>query len=343
MTLPQAATPRKPRRLGLFVPFALLLVLAGALSLSWLWLRCETLRAMNGARRSAAAGAEQFDWTSRSLTGFPFRLDLDLAGVRVGEPSGWGILAPRLKAEAFVFAPTHWVVVAPQGVIVRRRRDGPLIITAKVLRASLSGLDQHPWRLSVEGVDLIFATPPGARPFFIDAAKGFHLHTRAGPRDQGAIYIALDQAEARLIGLIGRIADGKPVNLTIDALFSHAAAVAGPDWPGAVRAWSQSGGDLTVRRLRLKAGRAVIDARAGVLSVGADGRLRGSLNLTLGQAPRALMSMGQVGSIAPEAARAAANVVSAQGGGPLATLDLDFQAGRTTLGPVAIGPAPRVY
>ncbi|MGI9170166.1 MAG: DUF2125 domain-containing protein, partial [Caulobacteraceae bacterium] len=43
-----------------------------------------------------------------------------------------------------------------------------------------------------------------------------------------------------------------------------------------------------------------------------------------------------------EAAGAAAAVIGARGG-PAATVTLDFQAGQTTLGPAAIGPAPKVY
>ncbi|MEP6967942.1 MAG: DUF2125 domain-containing protein, partial [Pseudomonadota bacterium] len=274
---------------------------------------------------------------------FPFRLDLDLADARLRGRSGWILAAPRLEAEAFVFSPGHWVAVAPEGVTFIRRSGGPVAVKARVLRASLSDAGARPPRLSIEGEGLTFAAPPGAEPFFVTAAREFHLHTRPGPGDRGAVFVELKQASVRLSGLMGRIAAGKPVGLAADAVYSHAGALAGEDWPSAVRAWTSAGGALFVRRIEVDAGDAVLDARAGTLTVGPDGRLQGSLTATLRQAQRALAAMGEAGAIAPEAAGAAAMVVGARGQGSLATVTLDFQAGRTTLGPAAIGPAPKVY
>ncbi len=337
------ARPPRPRRLGLWAPFALVLVGAGAWSLAWVWLSGETLRRMDSARASLAGGSWQVSWKSRALSGFPFRLDLDLADARLRGRSGWILAAPRLEAEAFVFSPGYWVAVAPEGVTFIRRSGGPVAVGARVLRASLSDAGARPPRLSIEGEGLTFAPAAGAEPFFVTAAREFHLHTRPGPGDRGALFVELRQASVRLSGLMGRIAAGKPVGLAADAVYSHAGALAGEDWPSAVRAWTSAGGALFVRRIEVDAGDAVLDARAGTLTVGPDGRLRGSLTATLRQAQRALAAMGEAGAIAPEAAGAAAMVVGARGQGSLATVTLDFQAGRTTLGPAAIGPAPKVY
>jgi hypothetical protein len=343
MTLPARAPLRKPRRLGLYGPFVVLLVLAAVWSAGWLWLRAETIRRMDGARRSMIDGGQGLDWASRSVSGFPFRLDVDLTDARVGEASGWAVTAPRLQAEAPAFAPTRWVVVAPGGVVVQRPAGGAVIVTAKVLRASISDVGARPPRLSVEGIGLTFAAAPGAAPFFMTAAEAFHFHTRAGPGDRGAAFIELDEAKVPLSGLMGRIAAGKPLNLLAEAVYSHAGALTGADWASAVRAWRRAGGALNIQRLRLAAGRAVVDARSGTLSVDDEGRLRGSLTASLQAAPRALGVLSQGGALPPEAAGAAAQVVGAGSAGALATVTLDFQAGETTLGPAAIGPAPKVY
>lgn len=343
MTLPVSAAPRKPRRLGLYGPFALLLIFVAAWSVGWLWLRAEILHDMDAARQSMAGSGGNLDWASRSISGYPFRLDVTLTNPRLREPSGWTLAAPTLKAEALAFAPTRWVAVAPAGVTISRPIGGQVIVKARVLRASISNPGVHPPRLSVEGIGLIFTAAPGADPFFLTSAGELHLHTRAGPGDQGAVYFELDQAKAPLSGLMGKIAAGRPVNLAADATYTHAASLSGADWAGAVRAWSHAGGALNVRRLRVAAGDALIDAQAGTLTVDDDGRLRGSLGASLRQAPRVLAVMRRQGTIAPEAAGAAAQVVGARGGGAVATVILDFQAGQTTLGPAAIGPAPKVY
>ena len=54
--------------------------------------------------------------------------------------------------------------------------------------------------------------------------------------------------------------------------------------------------------------------------------------------------MGDTGVIAQDRAEAAAAVAAArEGTGDVAQATINFEAGQTTLGPVALGPAPLVY
>ena len=263
MSLPQWAPPRKPRRLGLWAPFAVVLAGVVALGVTWIWMRGEVERRLEATRTAATASGWGMDWDHLSISGFPFRLDVTLDNPRVREPSGWGLAASRLKAEAFVFAPGHWVTVAPDGVTIERRRGGPLRVRAKALRASVSEADRTPPRLSVEGLGLSFSTPPGSAPFALRSASEFHFHMKSGPGDQGAAYIELDGAIASLDGLVGRIAAGLPATLVIDGIYSHASALAGASWPLAARRWSAADGRLQVRRLNIVAGQAEVETRAG--------------------------------------------------------------------------------
>ncbi|HEY5072016.1 MAG TPA: DUF2125 domain-containing protein [Caulobacteraceae bacterium] len=335
--------PRKRRRLGLLGPMVVLLLAAGGWSGGWFWLKGEVERRMDMARAAWTGEGRELAWERRRIYGFPFRLDVDLAGVRMREPSGWALAVPEIEAEAFVFAPTRWVALAPQGVVFTRRSGGPVVVRAKVLRASLSEFAASPPRLSVEGIGLSFRAPRGANPYFITAASQLHIHTRAGPADQGAVFFELDKARARLGGLMGRIAGRRPVNITADLIYSHASALAGADWPSAVTAWASAGGAMTVRNIQIAAGDAILNARSGTLTVGDEGRLNGALTATLREAPRALQAMGEAGTISPEAARTASAVIGAGGDRSGITVTVHFQAGRTTLGPAAIGPAPRLY
>src|SRR5665213_3014231 len=147
-------SPRERRRLGLYIPFLLLLAFALAWSAGWLWLRAETLRRLDGARASLAGTGRELSWTSRDVSGFPFRLDVDFTDLSLREPSGWALAFPKLNAEAAVFAPTHWVAVAPAGAAFTRPTGGQVIVGAKVLRASVSDLAARPPRISVEGIAL---------------------------------------------------------------------------------------------------------------------------------------------------------------------------------------------
>jgi hypothetical protein len=53
--------------------------------------------------------------------------------------------------------------------------------------------------------------------------------------------------------------------------------------------------------------------------------------------------MAATGAIPAEAAEAAQAVAAARQEGDATRADVRFEAGRTTLGPVALGPAPKVY
>ncbi|HWA60344.1 MAG TPA: DUF2125 domain-containing protein [Caulobacteraceae bacterium] len=323
--------PGKPRRLWLFLPYVLALVVAAGWCVAWFAIKAEAERRMDEARADMARAGYALDWDGRRIDGFPFRLDAHFTGLRLAEPSGWAVTAPKVDAEAWAYAPTHWIFVAPQGMTLVRPKGGPVAIGARALRASVSQFDDHPPRISVEALDVTFAPPPGAAPYWVNSAKELHLHLKAGPADQGAIYVELDQARARLSGLLARIVDDRPVTLVADAIFSHASEISGRDWPSAMRRWSASGGQFQVRQLRLAAGQSLLDADTGVLTVDPDGRLHGTLHAGLRQAPPAL------------AAASAASAVLSGRPDDAARVTLDFRDGQTTLGPVSIGPAPKLF
>ncbi|HEX7761696.1 MAG TPA: DUF2125 domain-containing protein [Caulobacteraceae bacterium] len=343
MTLPDPQSPRKVRRWGLVLPYAMAIILAAGWCAGWFWVRGQAERQMDAQRDRLVAAGYPISWQGRRIDGFPFRLDLHLTGVRIGEPSGWGLAIPRLEAEAYAYSPDHWIMVAPEGVTFNRPNDGGVAVQARGLRASLSHFGEYPPRLSVEGEDLAFTAAPGAKPYFITAAKAFNLHLRAGPNDMGAVYVGLDQANANLTGLMARIAQGKPIAITADALFTRAGQFQGRDWPSAVQGWSGAGGAFQVRQITVAAGESILDARSGALSVGPDGRLQGSLKASLRQAPKALAAMSQSGAISRQSAEGATSVAEEAQQGDAANLTLDFQDGQTTLGPVTVGPAPKVY
>src|SRR5581483_1135352 len=225
------------------------------------------------------------------------RLDIDVSNLRLREPSGWGLAAPELKTEAYAWDPARWILIAPAGGAFVRPIGGRVDVAARVLRASVRDWGLAPPRIVIEGRGLTFAPAPGAKPFFASSADQLLIATRAGPDDQGAVFLEMDGVRAQLSGLMARIAQGRPIAIKGDVIFSHASALSGRDWPQAVRAWSVAGGRLQVRQVTVAAGQALLDARSGELTVGDDGRLQGAMTATLRQAPQALSAMSQAGAV----------------------------------------------
>jgi len=344
MSLPDPSPPRKLSRLGLYGPFALALVVIAVWSGVWIWARGQAASRMDAAVADLARAGYEISWKGREIGGYPFRLDVTLTDASVRERSGWALQAPRVEAEAYMHAPGHWMLAAPKGITFVRPEGGPVTVTGKLIHASLTDLDNRPPSFSFEGVGLAFQPAAGAQPYFLSAADKVEFHLRAGPDDEGGVFLTLDKGKARLSGLFARIAGDKPISIVWNSTLSKMSAFDGDSWPAAVRHWSDAGGRMTVRQAGVTAGDAVIGSTGATLSVGSDGRVRGELPVTVRQAPRALGAMGDQGVLPREAAQAAADVAQArEEAGQTAHITLDFQAGRTTLGPVGIGPAPKVY
>lgn len=344
MSLPDPSAPRKPNRLGLYAPFVLLAVAVALWSGFWIYARGQVEARLDAAAAAAAHAGYQVAWSSRAVGGYPFRLDVTLTEVRAHEPGGWGLEAPRLEAEANAFSPTHWLIAAPHGLTFVRPQGGPVAVAGRLIRASLSHFDARPPSLSVEGVDLTFRPAAGAQPFALATAGRAEFHLRAGPDDEGGVFAMVQAGKAGPGGVIARVAGDKPVALTWNSTLSKMSAFSGRDWAAAVRAWTAAGGRMSVRNAGLTAGAAQVNVTSGQLSVAGDGRLSGALDLTLRQAPRGLAALADAGVVAADAAQSAAEVAQArQGGGDTAQAALTFQAGQTTFGPVALGPAPKVY
>jgi hypothetical protein len=329
-----AANPRrKPRRLGLYLPWAALVLAAAGWSLAWLWMMGQTQSRLDAAAASLRKAGWAVAWHSRHLGGYPFRLDLDFTDLRLADPSGWAVALPALKSEAFAFAPTNWVLYAPSGLTFSRPDGGPVNVTAGALRASVNGWHEAPPRISLEGDDLTFAAAPGAKPFSLIAAKTLQFYTRAGPRHQAALFLSVDGGVASPGSWVGLIAAGKPVAIKLDGIISNTEGLQGDSWRGLIAHWSARGGTFDVHQLTLTAGDAALEVRKGGIAVADDGRLEGVLEAHLRDEARVL-AVAQTGKPPPADPSATAAALD---------LRLTFRDGGTWLGPLKLAPAPRAF
>jgi hypothetical protein len=347
MSVPDPTPPRKLSKLGLYIPFGLLLVLIVGWSAVWVWARGEAVSRIDAGAGALRKAGYELSWRERKVGGYPFRLNVSLADARLRDRSGWALEAPDVEAQAYMHAPTTWIVAAPDGLTFVRPQGGPVLVQGKLIRMSLSHPQNTPPNLSFEGTELTFQPAAGATPFGLSAAERVEIHVRRAPAevgDEAGLWVSVVGGKARLSGLLERIAGGKPIAIQWDSRLSHAAALRGATWAQAVRNWTAAGGRLSVKRAGLTAGDALVGVNSGDLTVDTDGRAKGVLDLSLRQAPKAFGAMRETGAAPEAAADAAAAIVAArQGSGDIARANLTFEAGRTTLGPVALWPAPKVY
>jgi hypothetical protein len=349
MTLPDPIAARKPptgrvSRFWLYAPYVALLVVATGWSVAWFVIRAEVAARMDAAARSARDAGYTLDWKARRIDGYPFRIEVTLDGIHVGEPSGWALSADQIKAETYAYALGHWVAYAPGGVVLNRPLSGPLSITGPALRASYAASGADAPRLAIEGLTLAFNPKPGAGPFWLKSVEHIDFHSRRAGPDQIAFLVRMDGASAPAGSLLNRIGQDKPMTIAWAGRLERAGAISGRDWPAAARAWMTAGGGLQVEHGLLSAGPVTVNLQPGRLDIDQDGRLRGTIGLDLAQAPNVIHTLAVAKAIDPGAASTALSVAQARAAdGPTTRADLTFLAGVAAFGPVAIGPAPRVY
>lgn len=345
MTMPDPSRPRKPpSRFWLFAPYVALLIAIAVWSGVWLGARASLIGRLDAAAERLRGEGYVVAWKSRAVGGYPFRLDMTLEQARFVEPSGWGLAAPKLEAQAYAYAPDHWLAVVDRGVTIERPKGGPVVVAGQMLRASVVGLADAPPRVSVEGVDLTFTPRPSGRPFPITYAQRLGLHMRPAGDDRVEGCLLLAGAKAAPGEWLGRIAGDRRLALIADVFASKTGAFAGRGWPDMARHWAAAGGAVDIAQAGLAAGPRRLGVGRGRLSVDADGSLDGALTVDITHAAGLMDDVGRSDGVDPLAAKAARAVIDARAvAGRRTLVDLTFQAGATTLGPVAMGPAPRAY
>ena len=343
--MPDPDAPRKPlSRFWLFAPYVVLLIAIVGWSLAWVWIRAEVAGRMDAAAARLRGEGYTIEWSRRTISGYPFRVEMVLDGLHLGERSGWALAAPQIRAETYAYRLGQWVGYAPSGLVLTRPASGAVTIGGQALRASYAASGDNAPRVAIEALKPVFTPGRDAKPFMINAAQHLDIHLWQAGDDQAEFLLRIDGATAPASGLLSKLAQAKPMDIAWEAKLSHASTLHGRDWPAAVQAWGAAGGSLQVEHGFLHAGVTALNLRPGKLDVGWDGRLRGTIGLDLGQAPNLIHALALASAIDPGAADSALTVAQARsGGGTVTQADLTFMAGAAAFGPVAVGPSPKVY
>ena len=311
---------KKPKRFWLFAPYGALLIAVLAWTAVW-WV--EKLRVEHAVARQAVALEQQgytAHWASVKVDGWPFRLRVTLTAPQAGDSAGWGLTAPRLMAQAMAWAPNTWVLAAPEGLTVTRPGKGALNVSGQMIRASVGAANTAQPRFSFEGDHLIVAPAQGASPAAFSAIGKLELHLQPGPDDQAAFLLRIDEGQLLPQTGLAKLASGKAFGLVWDSRLTRLSAFKGSNWPGALQAWRNAGGSMTVANAELRLAGQKLEGQGGPLAVDTDGRLSGQINLKVDGVGQSLMSaLGLLGPV-----------------------PLIFKDGRASIGPAPVGAALKI-
>jgi hypothetical protein len=276
------ASPRGDRRrsrLGLFLPYILLAIVVVAWSIGWFWIRGRAASEIDNWMAQEATAGRNWGCADRTLTGYPFRIELRCSAVTLNRSDGRFRLGPT-TAVAQIYQP-RLVVFESAGPFHVEQGGLKGDASWRALQGSFHGASDGFTRASVVMDDPKVAVA-GAPTGPIDVS-GHHLelHTRPDPgryTAEGVVDLSLRLTRAEVPQLDAVTGTQDPADLVLDAALSRATVLRTGPVPRELERWRQAGGTLDITGLSLAKGQQRIQAK-GSLALDAAHRPAGQLDL----------------------------------------------------------------
>jgi hypothetical protein len=341
------AMPRR-RRWPLFVPFAIVVVLAAAWSGIWYF-------AARAAEQNIAAWMEQearfgrvYACGSRTFGGYPFRIEMrctdPVAEIKAGPLT---LKAKEFLAVAQVYQP-NLIIGEITGPLSVAAPDKPALLTGEWRLAQASvRLTPMPERISIVIDDAKFAAPAANGAPGVANANHIELHVRLDPastQDKPVLDFAATVTGATVpnAGQFG----ARPLDAEVTAVLRGLNDFKPKPLPVRLKEWQAAGGRLEITSARVKQGDAVAVA-TGDLGLSAAGRLDGTVGLTLAgfdQLVQALLgSQGKNTGLLAVAGLSFLGKPAEIDGKRAIAVPLRFVDGAVFFGPIPLGKTAPLY
>lgn len=267
-------------RFGLFLPFILLAVVAVLWSAGWFYLRDRAGREIDAWLTREAAAGRTWTCADRSISGYPFRLELRCASVALARADGGFTLGP-FTALVQVYQPRHALFEA---VGPFRTRQGDLAGEASwtSLRGSFHGAADGFVRasLAVDAPRVTVSGPSLDKPVEV-AGEHLELHARPTPGRfdaDGAVDTSLRFAKARSAQADALVGNADPADIALDATLTKAVVLRTGTLARELEIWREAEGRLELAGLNLAKGDRRLQAK-GTLGLDEGHRIAGQLDL----------------------------------------------------------------
>jgi hypothetical protein len=357
------------------VPFIAVLLLAALWTGFWFYAASTAQATLTKWREQESRLGRTYTCGSQTTGGYPFRLEVrcDDASVemRAFQPTLLGA-AKGVLVVAQVYDPTLLIgeVTGPLTVTEAGGRDA-LVGTWRLAQISVRGRPDAPERLSIAADDLrVDRGREGGMQ--LAAANRLELHARANPgssSDKPAVDLVL-----RLSGASAPAAGGiaaQSLDADITAVLRGLKSVAPRPLPTMLRELQAAGGRLDITNARLQQGETIVQAN-GSVGLRANGRLDGTMTVTIAGFDKFMASIGGLQKAPPQAAapsrpalsafdrlapalggsgrdQIAAGLLGLLGertlleGKAAVTMQLRLTDGAAFLGPIPLGQIPPLY
>ena len=292
--------PRRRPLWRLFIMPALLLVAAAAWSGFWFYAASEVGVRADAWRAQEAKSGRVYDCGQRTVAGFPFRLE-----IRCGDASV-SLVSQTAAAQAPFTARLGEILVVAQiydpklliaefkapATIADRGQPPALKVNWSQGRSSVVGLPAVPQRASI-----VFENPSIDRvngPVQTPLARANHVELHGRLADGSAAANPVIETVLQIAG--GSVLEvhpllAQPFDADIQTKLSGLKDFSPKPWPERFREMQAAGGHVEIERSRIQQGD-LIAVSAGTLSLNANGRIDGELQMTVAGIEKVIPALG---------------------------------------------------
>jgi hypothetical protein len=294
--------PRRRSRWGLFAAPVLLVIAAIAWSAFWFFAASEVGVKADAWRAQEAKSGRFYDCANRSVSGFPFRLEVRCsdASVKLVSQSA-GQLASQspvigklgqILIVAQVYEPEHLIAEFTSPAMISDRDGNSLAVNWKVGRSSVIGLPGVPRRASIVFDEPALDRINGSVPVPLAGATHVELHGRlaeGSPSDQPVIESVLEIRGGSVKGLHPLLEE--PFDADVRALLNGLKDLSPKPWPVRFRELQAAGGHVEIEQSRIQQGD-LIAVASGNLGLSPSGHIEGELQMTVAGIEKVIPALG---------------------------------------------------
>ena len=292
--------PRRRPLWRLFIMPALLVVAAAAWSAFWFYAASEVGVRADAWRAQEAKAGRVYDCGKRSVAGFPFRLEVrcddasvSLVSQTAGAQEAFTARLGEILVIAQIYQPKLLIAEFKAPATLADRGQPPSMKVSWTLgRSSVYGLPDIPQRADIEFVNPSIDRVNGPVQTPLARAGRAELHGRlveGSAKDHPVIETAL-QISGGSVQEVHPLLSA-PFDVGADAKLSGLKDFSPKPWPERFREIQAAGGNIEIVRSRIQQGD-LIAVAAGKLSLNANGRIDGELQMTVAGIEKVIPALG---------------------------------------------------
>lgn len=293
------SAPRRRPLWRLFILPLLLVAAAAAWSAFWFYAASQVGVRADAWRAQEAKSGRDYDCAKRSVSGFPFRLEIACESASVALVSQTASNVPftaklgEILVVAQIYDPKRVIAEFKSPGLVAIPEQSPLRVDWSKGRASVVGLPAVPERGSIVFDDAVIErTNNNSVQVPVARAKHAELHGRlaeGSATNNPVIETVLQLDDGSVQGVHPVLAE--PFNAAVRAKLTGLKDFAPKPWPERFREIAAAGGKVEVVQSRIQQGE-MIAVAAGTLALNANGNLDGELQMTVTGLERIVPALG---------------------------------------------------